>query len=112
MQRWAIWCRNPRVKTAWCKGWWRLLTVEANHEYWPLDEIVLGTIFERDMSLRGNMTAVQYHDRCVSEVEREKAKKAEYVRDEDMARAAEMYDYHQISTLGAGNKYQRYHSGS
>lgn len=111
MHRWAIWIRNPRVKVSYCKGWWRLFTVESGGEYYPLNEIALATIFERDMSLRRNQTAVQYHDRCVARVESVKERKAKNVREDDMALAGEMWDFHQIKNIG-GPKHQKYHSGS
>ena len=102
LQRWVIWVMNPRVKVPYCRGWWRLFTVERDEEYYPLNEIALATIYERDMSLRHNENAVGYHDRMVAMVESQKERKKQNVRDDDAAIAAEVYDYQQVKVSAKG----------
>ena len=112
MKRWAIWVRNPRVTVSYCRGWWRLFTVESGHEYYPLNDMTLAEIFERDMSLRHNETAIQYHDRCVDMVARQKERKAQVVREDDAYLASEVWDFQRVKNYGKAGKQDKYHSGA
>lgn len=111
---WAVWVRLPRVQVPWCQGWARLFFVQSDHKFYPLNEVALATVYERDMRMQ-HTDALKYHDRCLHEVERAKARKKSTQRDEDEQRASEIWKHHQIQVSGygksTGNKHVNYHSG-
>lgn len=108
---WLVWYRMPRVTHPLSPGWWLLFPWESPwHEALPLDNRVFANLYLRSRKLFPN--AVQYFDKCMADVEREKQAREKSVRAETGARGRELYGFHQIKNIGRGNKFALHHDGT
>lgn len=101
-ERWYLWAKAPKINHKICQGW-RLLFVnsEPDGSYLPLDERVFARLYKAS-ALSGE-NALQYFDRVVREMQRDKEKAEAETTAETVDIAMESFKHGQIQVSGAGH---------
>lgn len=103
-ERWQIWAKTPRIQHPICSGW-RLLFIHnaADGSYLPLDERVYARLYHASIMKHGS--ARQYFDRLVSEMDRDRDKRAKQHHDDTIDAAMGSFEHSkiQISMFGKSN---------
>lgn len=113
-ERWCVWVQNPRITHWMCAGWQLLFPVKhSDGSYCPLDERTLAEIVNR--SPRKHGTGVQYFERVMGEIARDRRKKREHHQDVIGQHARDRWDFAQIKVSMAGkssgSKFTTHHAG-
>jgi hypothetical protein len=66
---------------AWCGNWSRLFIVKSDDEFYPLNDVVLATVYERDQNASSS-SAAQVFLRVAEQVQEDKRKKRAAEQDE------------------------------
>lgn len=107
-----IWVKDPSIRTEYCKGWRRLLKVQKDGEFIPLDGRALAAVYGKDASKFGG--AKRYYDRIMAEIARndESRDKAHKAKTKDMTKDYWDHTKIQISQYGesSGSKFANHHS--
>lgn len=112
-EHWQVWDRCGRINHPLCVGW-RLLFIHKDIDggYLPLDERLFARLFAASADVHGS--AVNYFNRVVSEMERDKAKAEAQALDDTIQHAMESFNHSQISVSMAGkssgSKFSDYHA--
>lgn len=112
-ERWQLWARSPRLVHPICQGW-KLLFVHKgpSGEYLPLDERVFARLYWA--SARAFGSAKSYFERIASELQRDREKRDNQIKQDQIDQAMPFFDHSQIkvSMFGpsSGSKFSTYHA--
>jgi hypothetical protein len=100
---WLIWLRKPSVTDWISPGWFMLIDWRVKGEPMELDSRVFSYLWS--VSVVNHGSAKAYFDKCVLEMERDKAAKNKLHTDDMHARTKDYFDYTKVKSIGKGNKF-------
>lgn len=100
---WLIWMRKPSVTHPMSPGWLLLIDWRLKGVPMPLDMRVFSYLYSVSVTQHGSAKA--YFDKCVAEMDRDKASKDKLHRDDMHDRTRDYFDYTKVKSIGKGNKY-------
>lgn len=100
---WLVWLRKPSV-THWISpGWLLLIDWRLKGVPMELDARLYSYLYSVSVTQHGSAKA--YFDKCVSEMERDKAAKEKFHTDDMHDRTKDYFDFTKIKSIGKGNKF-------
>lgn len=100
---WLIWLKKPAVTHWLSPGWLMLIDWRLKGDPMALDSRVFSYLYSVSVTKHGSAKA--YFDKCVSEMERDKAAKEKLHTDDMHARTEDYFNYTKVKSIGKGNKY-------
>jgi hypothetical protein len=98
--RWQLWIKDENIRSEWCAGWRRMMLIEHDGVFCPLDERVFWAIYATNVDKWGG--AKVYFDRVEHERELEARKVEEAFEDETSKWADDWWD-HKRPQVGYGH---------
>lgn len=102
---WLIWLRKPSVTNWISPGWSMLIDWRVGPKNTPMALDIRVFSYLHSVSLAKHGSAKAYFDKCVAEMQRDKAAKEKLHTDDMHARTADYFDYTKIKNIGRGNKF-------
>lgn len=111
-ERWQVWSATPTVNHKICSGW-KLLFIHngPGGEHLPLDERLFARLYHASARVHGSGKA--YFERIVSEMDRDKERRARQHRQDTIDLAMPSWEHSQIKVgygPSNGSKFSTYHS--
>lgn len=100
---WLIWMRKPSVTHPLSPGWMLLIDWRLRGEPMSLDMRVFSYLYSVSITTHGSAKA--YFDKCVAEMERDKAAKQKVHTDDCHDRSQDYLNFTKVKNIGRGNKY-------
>lgn len=100
---WLVWMKKPSVTHWLSPGWLLLIDWRLRDVPMPLDTRVFSYLYSVSVTQHGSAKA--YFDKCVTEMERDKAGKEKFHTDDMHDRTKDYFHYTKVKNIGRGNKF-------
>lgn len=100
---WLVWLKKPSVTYWLSPGWSLLIDWRLRGEPMQLDARVFSYLYSVSVTTHGSAKA--YFDKCVSDMERDKAAKEKFHTDDMHDRTKDYFAYTKVKNIGRGNKF-------